>query len=241
VVRWLPVLVWAGILGGVVALVLISWRPETHDVVRAISHGPQGPAVPTVERLRAREARELLERSGFWVRTAHEPSNAVRAGRAVGTSPPAATRLDVGAQVTLLISSGKRRVRVPELAGLSRSTAEERVLARGFRVVIVRRESLEPPGAVIDQSPPAGRRVPSRTAVRIAVAARPAPVTVPAVSGMPFERAVERASGAGLAVGFAHRRARRRSEVGRVLAQSRRAGDRAPRGARVTLTIAVAR
>ena len=125
VVRWLPVLSWAGIVGGVVGLVLISWHPAVNEVTRAVSHGPQGPAVPTVERMRAREAREMLERGGFWVRMAHEASNAVAAGRALGTSPPAATRLDVGGQVTLLISSGKRRVRVPALAGLSQSAAEE--------------------------------------------------------------------------------------------------------------------
>ena len=107
--------------------------------------------------------------------------------------------------------------------------------------MVVRRESLEPPGAVIDQSPPAGRRVRSRAAVRIAVAARPAPVAVPSLTGMAFEPAVEAASGAGLAVSFAHRRARRASEVGRVVAQSRPAGERAPRGAPLTLTIAVRR
>lgn len=241
VTRWVPVLVWVGILGGVLTLVLIATRPSPQKVTRAVSQAPAGPVVPDVARLRAPDARAALERAGFWVRTAREPSTDTPAGRVVGTSPPAETRLEVGTQVALLISSGRPRVRVPSLQGLSRSTAEERLLKAGFRVVIVRRESLDPPGAVIGQSPEPGRRVRARAAVRVAVAARPVPVAVPAVTGLSFERAVERASAAGLALAIEHRRARRASDVGRVLSQSLPAGQRAPRGARMTLAVGVER
>jgi serine/threonine-protein kinase len=239
--RWLPVLVWAGILAGVLALVLLYTGSSATEVTRAVSMGPQGPVVPPVERVSAREAREALERAGFWVRTAREPSAEVRAGRVVGTSPPVASRLKVGAQVTLLVSSGRPRVRVPSLQGLGRSAAEERLLAAGLRVVIVRRESLEPPGAVIGQSPNAGTRVSARRTVRVAVAAPPPPVEVPDVTGIGFEEAVTTASGAGLTVEFAHRRASRPSDVGRVLGQSPGPGQGVVRGARVTITVGVRR
>lgn len=239
--RWLPVLIWAGILGGVLALVAISSRPDAHEVARAMSLGPQGPVVPDVERLPVPDARAALERAGFWVRMAHEPSATVRVGGVVGTAPSTATRLRVGAQVTLLVSSGRPRVRVPALQGLSRSAAEERALAAGLRVVIVRRESPEPPGAVIGQSPAAGRRVRAQRVVRIAVAARPPPVEVPDVTGVGFESAVTSVSANGLTVEFDHRRARRPGDVGRVLAQRPAGGATVARGAHVTLTIGVRR
>ena len=239
--RWLPVLVWTGILGGVLVLVLLYTGSAANDVARAVPVGPQGPVVPAVERMPVREARGALERAGFWVRTAREPSAEVRAGRAIGTSPPVATRLKVGAQVTLLVSSGRPRVRVPSLKGLGRSAAEERLLAAGLRVVIVRRESMEPPGAVIGQSPDAGTRVSARRAVRVAVAAPPPPVEVPDVSGIGFEEAVTAVSGTGLTVEFAHRRASRPTDVGRVLGQSPGGGQGVVRGATVTLTVGVRR
>ena len=239
VTRWVPVLVWLGILVGVLTLVLIAARPTPHRVTRAVSYQPPGPVIPDVDGLTPGRAREALERAGFWVRTAHEPSARTRRGRVLGTSPPVATRLGIGAQVTLLISSGRPRVRVPSLQGLSRSTAEERLLRGGFRVVVVRRESTDPPGVVIDQSPAAGRRARANAAVRIAVASRAAPVPVPAVTGLEFERAVETASASGLALTFEHRRVKRAGDVGRVLAQSLPAGARAPRGTRLTLTVGV--
>src|SRR5688500_7191439 len=239
-VRWLPVLIWTGILVGVLAVVAISSRPDVQSVSAAVSMGPQGPVVPDVDRLSVARAREALERAGFWVRVAREPSSSERAGRVIGTSPPATTRLDVGAQVTLLVSSGSPRVRVPSLQGISRSTAEEKLLDAGLRPVIVRRESLEPPGVVLAQSPEAGRRVRAEHPVRVAVAARPPPVEIPNVVGVNFEAAVTSVSAAGLTVEFDHRRASP-SNVGRVLSQSPPGGDAVRRGARVTLTIGVRR
>lgn len=214
---------------------------EGDTVTLVVSRAPRGPRVPDVSRLRAGIARVALERAGFWVHTARVPSSRTPAGRVVGTSPAASTRLDVGARVTLLVSSGPPRVRVPSVRGTSRSAAEERLLRAGFRVVIVRRDSLEPPGAVLAQSPAAGRRVRSNAVVRVAVAARPPPVAVPGVTGMPFEPAVSAVSGRGFAIAFDHRRARRGRDVGRVLAQRPAGGTRALRGTRVTLTLGVRR
>ncbi len=241
VVRWLPWVSWAGILAGVLALVVISTRPDTHRVTRAVTPEPPGPVVPDVDGMRVSQAREALERAGFWVRTAHEPSARTPRGRVLGTSPPVATRLGVGAQVTVLISSGRPRVRVPSLQGTRQGTAEARLLRAGFRVVVVRRETPDPPGIVVDQSPEAGRHVRANAVVRVAVAARAAPVPVPEVTGLGFEEAVETASASGLALAFEHRRARRAQDVGVVLAQSLAAGRRVPRGVRLTLTVGVAR
>jgi serine/threonine-protein kinase len=147
----------------------------------------------------------------------------------------------VGAQVTILVSRGRPRALVPSVRGLTGVEAEDRLQRAGLRVVVVRRESVQPPGAVIGQSPEAGRRVRRRAAVRVTVAAPPSLALVPAVTGLAFERAVERASAAGFAIAFAHRRARRRDEVGRVLAQDPPAGRQVPRGARLRITVGVAR
>ena len=214
---------------------------EGATVTLLVSRGPQGTPVPDVSRLRPGAARQALERAGFWVRTAHAPSAGTPAGRVLGTSPAATSRLGVGAQVTVLVSTGRPRARVPSVQGLSRSEAERRLLREGFRVVIVRRESLDPPGAVISQSPAAGERTRSRAVVRVGVAARPEPATVPAVTGLAFERAVEIASAAGFAIDFAHRKARRPEEIGQVLAQDPPGRERAPRGAHLRITVGVAR
>ncbi|MDX6698524.1 MAG: eukaryotic-like serine/threonine-protein kinase [Solirubrobacteraceae bacterium] len=239
--RWLPILVWAGIMAGVAALVVIYTRPDATAVTRAATPGAGGPVVPAVAGRRVPDAWAALERAGYWVTVDYEPSRRVRVNRATGTTPAAGMALGVGGRITLLVSSGRPRVRVPSLSGLSRSAAEERLGRLGLRPVIVARESLESPGAVVGQSPDPGRRVTARSAVRVAVAAPPPPVEVPGVTGLGFEEAVSAASGAGLTVEFAHRRATRPADVGRVLGQSLGAGQGAPRGARIVLTVGVRR
>jgi eukaryotic-like serine/threonine-protein kinase len=248
VTRWLPWLIWVGILAGTAALVLIATRPAggheggpSRSEPSVLSPVPPGTAVPDLSRMSLGDARSALERAGFWVSTAYAPSGQAPAGRVLGTSPTALSQLGVGAQVTVLVSTGRRRARVPSVQGLSRSGAEQRLLKRGFRVVVVRHESLDPPGAVLRQSPHAGRRVRSHAVVRIVVAARAAPATVPPVVGLEFERAVGVVSAAGFAITFEHRRASRRDDVGRVLAQDPPGERNVLSGARVRLTIGVPR
>jgi serine/threonine-protein kinase len=241
VARWLPWLTWIGILGGVVALVLIATRTGPRQVHAAVSHAPSGPVVPDVSGLAESRAQASLERTGFWVQTASEASARVPRGRAVGTAPGPASPLGVGAKVTLLISSGPPRVNVPSVQGMSQSAAEDRLLAGGFRVVVVRRASMDPPGAVIGQSPSPGRRVGSRAVVNVEVADRPVPAVIPDVTGQPFERAVGAVSAAGFAVAFLHRPAARPADVGRILGQAPPPRRRALPGARVTLTVGVRR
>jgi serine/threonine-protein kinase len=206
-----------------------------------MSQAAAGAVVPDVAGRPEAGAHAALERAGFWVQTASAASARVPRGRAVGTSPGPATALRVGAQVTLLISSGPPRVSVPSVQGMSQSAAEDRLLAGGFRVVVVRRASMDPPGAVIGQSPAPGRRVGSRAVVNVEVADRPVPATVPDVTGQDFERAVGTVSAAGFAVAFLHRRADRPADVGRILGQVPAPRRRALPGARVTLTVGVRR
>jgi serine/threonine-protein kinase len=241
VARWLPWLTWIGIVGGVVALVLIATRAGPAQVHAAVSHAPAGPVVPDVAGRPESGARAALERAGFWVQTASAASARVPRGRAVGTSPGPATALRVGARVTLLLSSGPPHVSVPSVQGMSQSAAEDRLLATGFRVVIVRRASPDPPGAVIGQFPSPGQRVGSRAVVNVEVADRPAPRVIPDVTGQYFERAVGAVSAAGFAVAFVHRRADRPADVGRILGQAPPPRRRALPGARVTLTVGVRR
>jgi len=241
VARWLPWLTWIGILGGVVALVLIATRPGPQRVSAAVSHAPAGPVVPDVAGLSESGAQAALERTGFWVQTASTASARVPRGRAVGTSPVPATAVPVGGKVTLLISSGPPHVNVPSVQGMSQSAAEDRLLAGGFRVVVVRRASLDPPGAVIGQSPSPGQRVGSRAVVNVEVADRPVPAVIPDVTGQPFERAVGAVSAAGFAVAFLHRLAVHPADIGRILAQAPPPRRRALPGARVTLTVGVRR
>jgi beta-lactam-binding protein with PASTA domain len=175
-------------------------RVETEtEVTLFVSSGPPPAAlkVPQVTGLPEPEARSVLEDIGLQVQPRREASEAIVAGNATRTDPPAGTEVERDAPVVLFVSSGpaSQPVRVPDVRGESRASAVALLRAAGLRVAAARTEPSQDvaAGAAIRTEPPAETEVERGADVTLLVSSGPAPgpARVPDVAGLPAAEAEE--------------------------------------------------
>lgn len=167
-----------------------------------VSSGPPGDervAVPAVEGDSERGALRRLRDAGLDPLARPTPSEQVPQGRAIGTEPAAGTRVERGARVRLLVSSGAHieRVQVPALAGSALAVARARLEELGLRSQSTTEDSSQPAGTVVRSDPAAGASVAVGTEVRLVVS-NGSRVRVPDVVGRPLADARRLLETAGL-------------------------------------------
>src|SRR5690606_13890512 len=101
-----------------------------------VSKGPEPVEIPDVTGLPQAEAAARLGRAGFEVTSVEEPSDSVPAGNVIRTQPPAGELLIPGETVTLVVSSGPRRVAIPDVTGQSEAQAIATLQGAGLNVVV---------------------------------------------------------------------------------------------------------
>jgi serine/threonine-protein kinase len=95
-------------------------------------------------------------------------------GQVIAQDPAAGATVDEGSRVTITVSRGPKKVRVPEVVGQDRSSATATLRDAGLSVRVVERESeSDDEDTVIRQSPPGGTSVNEGTSVTIFVAVPP--------------------------------------------------------------------
>ncbi len=155
--------------------------------------GPEQVAVPDVTGLTEPEAHRTLADLGFVVVPQDRPSTPEQIDKALGTEPPAGTRLESGSTVTLLLGSGPLQVPVPDLTG--RSIEEAQTLLRHARLELnpnYRNQEVDDEsqvGLVLAQNPPPGQPVPQMTPVEITVGVPRQTVTLINVVGDQYDAA----------------------------------------------------
>ena len=210
---------------------------EGSTVTLSVSSGPAIVAVPDVANLSRDEATKRLEKAGFKVNVEERFSNTVRRGTAIGTEPAAGTQLSTAQPVTLLISRGANKVEVPDVVGLDDQAALAALQAAGLSGVEVQRDSTEPQGKVISQSPSAGELV--RRGTQVTIFASTGAITVPDVVGRSRRAAVTALKRAGFVVAVTEQETADPSEVGVVISEFPPAGSRGQRGDTVTISVGV--
>jgi eukaryotic-like serine/threonine-protein kinase len=207
-------------------------------VTIVVSNGPSSAAVENVEGEPASRAVKRLRAAGFKPSTKTQPSATIASGLAVGTDPPAGTVALTGSAVTVLVSSGRAQVRVPEVLGQSQTAAEAAITSVGLEVGAVSTSvSTQTAGSVIAQSPRAGTSLPSGSKVSLTIARATTEVTVPSLVGQSEASASAALGAAGLTPKIASEPTTEASQVGTVLRQRPTGGRRAHKGATVTLTV----
>jgi len=210
-------------------------------VTIAVSTGPSSSALPSVEGLTAAQAVAKLKAAGFKPVTETQPSATVARGRAISTDPPASTALEAGSPVKVLVSSGPAQASVPDVTGQSIAAAEAALTTAGLGVGTVTKQvsAEQPPGTVLSQSLRAGSSLPAGGKVNLTVAQAPKEVAVPSVLGQNEAQAAAALGRAGFAPKTASQTTTESSQVGVVLAQTPAAGQKARKGATVTISIGV--
>jgi eukaryotic-like serine/threonine-protein kinase len=206
-------------------------------VTLTVSAGPQQVAVPQVVGLTVSSARGRLQKAGLEASEREENSDSVAAGRVISVSPPEGQKVDKGSSVTLVVSSGKPQVQVPDVVGKSFDEAQSTLQAAGFKVTRTDKESDKDPGTVLSQNPRSGGRIDAGSTIALTVAKAPSEVPVPDVTGEDAPAAIAALSGQGFVIDQQSKDVPTPDGDGVVLEQSPTGGKKAKKGSKVTIVV----
>lgn len=157
----------------------------------------------------------------------------------IDQSPRPGEMLEQGQPVSITVSSGREQATVPQLIGLTSIPDVQVALDdAGLRLgPVTPRDSEQPPGYVLEQSPVAGTQVDAQSIVSIVVSS--GNVLVPSVVGKSEAQARSDIVAAGFNVEVSYQQSDA-DEPGRVLSQSPDADTPLGKGATVAITVAKA-
>jgi serine/threonine-protein kinase len=206
-------------------------------VTLEVSQGPGNVRVPAVENLPERQAIKELNDAGLRANVDSESSDSVRRGIAIRTVPGEGVEVQRDGRVRLLVSSGPKRISVPDVVGLSRESAEGRLRDEGLGVVVQETESDKPQGEVITQTPSGGSSVSKGARVTITISQGQPKVDVPDVTGLSAGSAAARLRAAGLVPVQQKRSTSNQDEDGQVLDQRPGGGSQVDKGRSVVIVV----
>ncbi len=211
---------------------------EGSTVTLSVSSGPAIRAVPSIVGLSEADATKRLEKNGFKVNVMQQYSKSVPRGSVIGTSPAAGTQLSTLQPVTLLVSRGANTVVVPNVVGLNDQQALATLSNAGLSGTEVQKDSTEPQGKVLSQSPGSGKRVPRGS--QVTIFASTGAITVPDVTGLLRKDAVNTLKKAGFTPAVTEQTTSDPNEVGVVISEFPPGGSRGQRGDTVTISVGIA-
>jgi eukaryotic-like serine/threonine-protein kinase len=208
-------------------------------VTLEVSDGPGDVLVPAVAGLPQAQAIKELEDARLKVTRDLEFSDEVRKGLAIRTVPREGEEVTVGTRVRLLVSQGPELATVPDVVGLSRSSADSRLRGEGLGVAVQEQESEEPEGTVIAQDPAGDSSVEQGTTVTITVSTGIPRTSVPNVVGLSPADAATQIGNAGLVPAQREQTVTDPDEDGVVIDQRPGAGTQLDEGDEVVIIIGV--
>jgi eukaryotic-like serine/threonine-protein kinase len=177
-----------------------------------------------------------LKQAGFAVKIEKESSATVPLGEVVDQNPGPGIKIGRGSTVTILVSTGKPKVTVPDVRGLTLSDAISKLNAQSLNAdphdVF---SATAPAQTVVGQAPAGGVQVFTNTKVRLNVSQGPHLVTIPNVVGTPFANAQSSLKGAGFVV--VRKNAPADQPKGEVVATDPQTGTSVAKGSTVTVTV----
>ena len=228
--------IWPWLLGLLlVALALVGGWFAWQEVQSQLD-ASKPVAVPDVDGSVERLAVQQIKDAGLQALVDRKPNDdGVKQGIVFEQDPAAGERIERGNFVTIVVSTGPSKVRVPDVLGETRDQAVSELTSAGLKPNVVAVNSLKPVNTVLATAPKAGTEVVIGTTVRVNVSSGPKPVAVPNVIGMPFESAESTLQGAGFAV--AREDVDDSDPAGVVVGQRPAAGTQQGKGSVITLQV----
>jgi serine/threonine-protein kinase len=224
---------WLLAAGLIAAAVVAGWYVYTKIQDQLNQTKPV--AVPFVEGIKEQNAVAKIRGAGLKVRVTRLASDKAPETFVFDQSPGGGERIDRGNTVTISVSTGKPKVKVPSVIGDQATDAVAALTQIGLKADIHRVNSGKESGTVTGQFPKAGTKLVKGEKVRINVSQGPKPIGVPPVVGVPYEQASASLQGAGFAV--ARRDVDSNEPKGVVVEQSPGANTLASKGSTVTLSV----
>ena len=140
------------------------------DVVLSLSTGPKLAKVPVLVGTQRSVAVQQIRSRGLIAAVSEETSSAP-VGQVIRQSPSAGGEVEPGSSVSIVVSKGQQKVRVPNVVGELRSEAVSTLREAGLKPVVQEQETENESkvGQVIDQFPSAGMKVEKGAEVTVAV------------------------------------------------------------------------
>jgi serine/threonine-protein kinase len=154
-------------------------KADSGAAIEIVVSGGIGDAkVPDVVGRTQAAAESLLKTSGFIPEVKEASSDTVAKGTVISQSPSANGKATKNSVVTITVSSGAGDVSIPNVVGLTASTASNQLGQAGFTVTTTSQSSsTTPSGSVISTNPTAGTKAAKGSAVAIVVSTGPPATT----------------------------------------------------------------
>ena len=153
------------------------------EITLVISEGKPQVTVPSVVGLSRGDAADELRNAGLKVSQEETESDEPK-GEVVRTDPTGGQMVGDGSSVTVFYSDGPERV--PDVVGLKRREAEQKVSDAGFTPSVVEsNDTNKPTGTVIQQSPDAGQTPPTGSTITLVVSTYVEPTEEPTPTESP--------------------------------------------------------
>ena len=180
-----------------------SQVPKGTQVTLTISTGKEQTDVPNLTGKDTQEASRLLQEAGLVLdHTVKEaPSDSVSSGRIIEQTPASGSHVAKGSTVTITVSTGPERVRVPVVAGQSIDDARGNLEGAGFKVTITEVDSIRPEGTVL-RATNEGNQMPKGATIELQVS-RGNQLTMPNLIGQSTSQALSALHSAGWTGGTA--------------------------------------
>lgn len=194
--------------------------------------------IPEVAQRPVEEVIDELASLGLEPVRSDAPHPEIPAGHVISSDPIAGKRLAVGSEISLVVSTGKPILSVPNVMGMSPADARLALEDAGFMVEQeneARPSTPEDLDKVVDTVPAPGAQVPSDRLVRLAVGSGPEQVPVPNVVGQSADPARATLEEAGFRVDTV--RVDGTAPEGQVVGQSTAGGQTQLKGATITLQV----
>ncbi|MBQ1335589.1 MAG: Stk1 family PASTA domain-containing Ser/Thr kinase [Selenomonadaceae bacterium] len=183
--------------------------------------------VPDVVGKQMALARQILEDQHLRVNVVEVYDASVPAGQVVSQSPEAGATVKSERLVTINVSKGGEDMEMPDVKGLSRSSAENRLTKMGLNIgSIYEKYSDEEAGTVIFTDPPIGSKISKGTTVDLTISKgqKTKKVSVPDVTGASLESAKQSITSRNLRVGSITKQPSKQAE-GTIVSQSPSGGE----------------
>jgi eukaryotic-like serine/threonine-protein kinase len=190
--------------------------------------------VPTVVGMTQEQAQDTLEIAGLTAQVTTEASDTIEKGRVISQNPEANVSVDPASSVTIVVSTGKPDVQIPDVIGDNKDSARDQLTALGLRVRFKAADSDENKDDVIAVNPDVGASVAANSVVTLTFSK--GPKEVPDVRGKTEEQATKILEAAGFKVSSLPDNSSTEPK-GTVTQQSPQAGT--PQNAGSTITILV--
>ena len=137
-------------------------------------------SVPDITNQKIDEARNALERLGLTVNVTKKYSDTVETARIISQKPEAGIEIEKGQEVTITVSKGEELIEIPDVTGIKKSEAKNKLESLFMKVDIKETYSESvAKGKVISQSVAKNKKVKKGTAITLKVSkgSKPEPET----------------------------------------------------------------